>query len=461
MTDLQKLINKGESDTLEFKENFNKEVVLTAGSFANTKGGTILIGVADGGDIVGTQISRETSRRWVNNITQSTEPMLIPEIDAREINGKKVAIIGIKEFPIKPVAVRGRCYRRVGTSNRLMAPQEIAEMHLDSRGTSWDKSPARHASLDDLDLGIINKYIKRANDTGRRKIEDSEDPIQVLEKLDLLTEGRPSWAAVLLFSKKPQRFLSQAVIHCGRFKKDTIVIDDRMVQGPVMDQIDEAIDFIRKNINVEFVMTGRPQREQVWDYPLNALREALINAVCHRDYAIPSNVEIRIYDDRLVVWSPGGLPLGITLDDLLKPHSSKLRNKGIGGVFYDVGLIEQWGSGIDKMVSLSQAAGLPEPTFEEYQGFQVTFRKDIYTEEYLKNIGLNERQVEAVMYAKERGRITNKEYREISGVTDRTALRDLNTICEVGVFRRIGVTGRKTEYILTRHKPDKGDNIPT
>jgi ATP-dependent DNA helicase RecG len=138
----------------------------------------------------------------------------------------------------------------------------------------------------------------------------------------------------------------------------------------------------------------------------------VINAVCHRDYTAASNTEVRIYDDELIVWNPDGLPLGLTVEDLYKPHPSILRNKGegVGGIFYDMGLIEQWGSGIDKMRMACQKAGIPEPKFEEHQGVRVIFRKDIYTEEYLRKIGLNERQIKAVTYVKEKGKITNKEY---------------------------------------------------
>jgi ATP-dependent DNA helicase RecG len=195
-------------------------------------------------------------------------------------------------------------------------------------------------------------------------------------------------------------------------------------------------------------MTGEPEREQIWEYPLDALREAVINAVCHRDYTISSNVEIRIFDDKLTVWSPGGLPLGITIADLFKPHSSALRNKGIAGIFYDVGLIEQWGSGIDKMRKNCIKAGIPEPQFEEHQGFKVIFRKDIYTEEYLRNLGLNERQIKAVGYVRERGKITNKEYREIFGVAERTARTDLSELFAKNIFEKAGEQGKKTEYFL-------------
>ncbi|HJH30665.1 MAG TPA: hypothetical protein C5S50_00365 [Methanosarcinaceae archaeon] len=167
-----------------------------------------------------------------------------------------------------------------------MSAQEVAQMHLHSTGMRWDKYPAKDANLSDIDIENVKRYIKKAKETGRKKIGDDEEPMKVLEKMSLITQGQPTWAAILLFSNETNRFISQAAIHCGRFKEKNIVIDDRMIVGTVFEQIDEAMDFIRKNINVEFVMTGKPERDQIWDYPLEALREALINAVCHRDYTI-------------------------------------------------------------------------------------------------------------------------------------------------------------------------------
>jgi ATP-dependent DNA helicase RecG len=345
MNEIRQMIENGESETTEFKENFDKEAVETAVAFANTKGGVILIGISDKGEIKGIQIGRSTLKNWTNQISQSTEPSIIPDILDNVIDKKHIVVIRIPEFPIKPASVKGRCLRRVGNSNRAMTPQEIAQIHLHSTGVSWDKLPVSDASLKEIDFEKVKRYITRANETGRRKIQEDENPSRVLEKLELIKEEKPTWAAILLFHKHPQRFLSQGVIHCGRFKEETIVIDDRMIEGTVIEQVDETMDFIRKNINVRFVMTGKPAREEIWDYPLEALREAVINAVCHRNYTISSNTEVRIYDDKLIVWSPGGLPFGITLADLYKPHSSVLRNKGIGSVFYDMGWIEQWEAG--------------------------------------------------------------------------------------------------------------------
>jgi ATP-dependent DNA helicase RecG len=433
-----------ESDTVEFKESFDREAVVAAGAFANTRGGTIFIGITDRGDVIGAQIGTESLREWANTISQSTEPRLIPEMDAVSCEGKPVAAIRIKENPLKPVAVRGRCYRRVGTSNRVMQPHEIAEMHLQSIGSSWDLTPVPKATLADLDTAKVADYIKKANETGRRSIASGESPQAVLEKIGLARDGIPSWAAILLFGKDPQRFVSQAVMHCGLFDTDEIsVLDDRMAAGTITGQVDDAMEFIRKNIRVAFVMTGEPERKQVWDYPAEALREAVINAACHRDYTISSATEIRIFRDSLRVWSPGGLAPGITLPELFSSHASVLRNKGIAQVLYDIGWIERWGSGIQKMRSASADAGLPEPVFHEDRGFSVIFRKDVFDRNYLVQAGLSERQISAVLYARETGKITNSDYQRIAGVSPATARRDLKNLVDKNIFimrgRRKGI----------------------
>jgi ATP-dependent DNA helicase RecG len=156
------------------------------------------------------------------------------------------------------------------------------------------------------------------------------------------------------------------------------------------------------------------------------------------------------YDDRLTIRNPGILPLGITIEDLFKPYSSVLRNKGIGGIFYDMGWIEQWGSGIDKMCKACLKAGLPEPQFEELQGFQVTFRKNSFTEEYLRNLGMNERQIKALKYVKENGSITNKDYQIINDVSRQMATIELGELNKKRILERVGSVGKGTIYQLTK-----------
>jgi ATP-dependent DNA helicase RecG len=200
---------------------------------------------------------------------------------------------------------------------------------------------------------------------------------------------------------------------------------------------------------VRYEFEGKPRRKEVWEYPLEAIREAVINAVVHRDYTAPSNVQVEIYDDRIEIWNPGRLLPGIIIDDLYKKeHKSVIRNKLIAQIFYDIGHIEKYGSGTIKIIDFCKRGGIPLPEFKEVSGgFSVVLRKDIYTEEYLRNLGLNERQIQAVMYVKEKGKITNKGYREITGLSDEGARIDLNTLVEKKILLLRG-KGRSVHYIL-------------
>ena len=448
--DIEKFLKSGETESTEFKESFNKKTVETAAAFSNTRGGTIFIGVNNDGGLKGISIGKETLKDWSNKISQNTEPSVIPEIRIENVKGKCIVIIRVQEYPLKPVATRGRCFRRVANSNRQMSPQEIAQMHLISTGNSWDALPARDAAFDDIGLENVKSYIKASFAAGRRKFRPTEDPLEILEKLELLKDGKPTWAAILLFGKRPQSPLTQAQVHCGRFKNNVKIIDDQLFAGSIIDQVDEVMNFIRKHINVEFVISGRPRRDEIWDYPLDALREALINAVCHRDYSDTSDIQIKIFDGHIQAWNPGPLPFGITLEELYQPsHSSKPRNKLIAQVFYDLGLIERYGSGIQRMINACVEAGLPEPVFEEkFGGFMVTFRKDIFTEEYLRKLDLNERQIKGIIYIKEKGKITNKEYQKLTGIKDRLATIELNDMVDKKALKKYGTTGRGTYYSL-------------
>jgi len=446
---IDKILRSGESLTVEFKESFDRESLETVVAFANTRGGIILIGVDNNGIVKGISVGTNTMVNWSNQIYQVTEPTVIPELESVPINGKFVVIIKIKEYPLKPVSFRGRCFKRVSNSNRQMSPQEIAQMHLQSTGNSWDALPAAVADSDILDIVNIKNYILSSISSGRRNFANTAKPIEVLEKLELIKDNKPTWAALLLFGKNPQSPLTQATVHCGRFKGETKIIDDRLISGTIINQVDEVMNFIRKNTNVEFVITGKPQRDEIWDYPLEALREAVINAICHRDYSESSDIQIKIFDDSIHIWNPGGLPFDLTIDDLLDPtHSSKPRNKLIAQVFYDLALIERYGSGIQRMIADCVKAGLPEPDFEEkFGGFAITFNKDRLTEKNLSDLDFNERQIKAVIYVKENGKITNKKYREITGISDEGARIDLKGLLEKEILVSKG-KGRNVHYTL-------------
>jgi len=372
-----RLIKQGEGIDVEFKQSFQEETLQTIGAFANTCGGTILIGVNDNGVIVGTTVGKSTIREIQDKIVSCTDPRVIPEVETAVVKSHTIIVLRVSEYPVKPVSVKGRCYRRVGECNRQMVPVEIAEMHMGSTGASWDARVLEDRTIKDVNLSLVRHYVALARNIGRRNFPKGAKPADIMKKMELIRDGHPTWAAVLLFGKRPQSSFIQATVHCGRFRTAIDITDDRLIVGSIIDQIDETMDFLKKHINVRFVITGKPRRDEIWDYPLEALREAVVNAVCHRDYGSPADIQIKIFDDRIRIWNPGFLLHGLTVESLYQPtHASKLRNKLIAQVFYDLEIIERYGSGIQRILDFCQSAGLPAPTIEECTGgFLITFFK--------------------------------------------------------------------------------------
>ena len=225
-----------------------------------------------------------------------------------------------------------------------------------------------------------------------------------------------------------------------------------MIDGTIIEQVGKTINFIKKHLKVEFKFEGTPRRKEVWEYPLLALREAVINSIIHRDYTILANIQVEIYDDRIEIWNPGKLPVGITIKELYKKeHKSVIRNKLIANAFYDIGFIERYGSGTLRMIDLCKEQELPSPEFVEISGgFMVVFRKDVFTEDYLKNLGLNERQVSAVEYVKKKGKITNKEYQELTKISRITATRDLKEMVDKKILIIQGTGKRNLYYVMQK-----------
>ncbi len=375
--EIKSLLKTSESDILEYKKNFSRKVIESAVAFANTRGGTILIGVSDLGKPIGVTLGKESLNEWANELSSKTEPTIIPEIKVEEMEGKTIVAIQVAEYPIKPISTSGRCYRRVGNSNRRLTPKEIAELHLATTGSSWDALPASGKTLDDIDLGKVGKYMRLSTAIGRRKFSADLDPMDILRKLELVIENKPTWASILLFGKNPQSPLVQSTVHCGRFREEIHIMDDRLFDGSIHDQVDDVIDFLKKHINVKFIINGKPRRDEVWDYPLEALREGVVNAICHRDYSDNADIQIKVFDDRIQIWSPGFLPFNLTVEELYQAsHSSKPRNKLIAQIFYDLALIERYGSGIQRMIAACKKANLPNLEFKNFSGgFILTFYK--------------------------------------------------------------------------------------
>ena len=456
IADLKQRIAQGENATAEFKENFDQEVLETAVAFANTNGGVIFIGVSDNGEIRGITIGKETLRNWSNRIAQATEPRVVLEIESVDIGGKSVLLIRISESSLKPVSVRGVCYKRVGNSNRVMSPQEIAQMHLNATGQSWDQLLVTRAGMDDIDEKKVEWYLTRRETI--RNVSKPQDMSMAafLKNIKGISEdGTPTHAGLLFFSKHPlRRFFYNAQLRVVRFKGISVthpVIDRLDCFETLWENVNAAEEFIRKNIRLLSLRTSRSfQRDDKFEYPLEALREAIINALIHRNYQETADVRVFIFDNRVEVINPGTFPEGVSPD----APTHKPLNPTLSQFMYDVGFIEQYGAGIRMMKRLSEEWGNKEPRYE-FHPLQTTiiFDSPIQESTFIEiddiSEQLNERQKNAFFYVQRHGQIATKKYVEINHVSRRVAYEELRDMTDKGLLAVDG-KGRGSKYILNR-----------
>lgn len=449
ITDIKNLLKAGESETVEFKKSFNDDVLEAIGAFSNARGGVVLIGIQDSGKICGFQIGKKTIEDIANRIQEATDPRIQPSISVFTFEYKKILAIQVARSNGIPISIRGRFYKRTGKNKQRMSHEEIMQRITTSTGLSWDAQAEPGASLNDLDFNLISSFIEAANKLGRRPIPQQTTLEESLRKLELIKDGTPTRAALLLFGENPDSYFSSAFLKIGRFRSPTIIVDDREVHGSLIQQLNETMAWFRDRLTTEFIITGKPEREVRWEYPLDAIREAVINVLCHRDFVNGAHSQIRLYDDRLEFWNAGSLPSPLTPEILFEEHDSIPRNRKIAEVFYYMGFIERWGSGTLRIAEALEKSGLPKPEFISEPGcFKLILYKPQLTDKQLKKMGLSERQMQAITYVREHGIITNSEYQSIANVSKSTATRDLNVLKEKDIFIFEGITGRGTVYKL-------------
>lgn len=401
-----------ESETLELKSSLSEkeEILETVSAFSNKKGGKILIGVEPSGNITGVTIGKNTIENLAGDIKQATDPKVFPDISVQKINSKEIIEISIPEYPIKPVFVKDKVFIRVGKSNQKASAEKIRLFINEQRKRYWD-SEASSVKLNEISAQKVKSFIRKYEEERDAALQGSKLTEAILKKLKLLRGKKPVNAAVLMFSKEPQLHFYNSLLRCARFKGNEAIdfVDMQDIGGTIIEQVPAALNFIRKHINIAAVIKGKPERENVWEIPRDALREAIINAICHRDYENTANVQIRIFDDRLEIWNPGLLPDNISIDELKKEHPSIPRNESIARCFYMIKYIEQWGTGTNRIVRLCKEAGIKEPEFKESGGsFIISFQRE-QIEKVRPQIKLTETQKRILEFLSKVGEASTEE----------------------------------------------------
>lgn len=434
-------LRRPEGKTLEFKRDASSPAGLlrTIVAFANTSGGTLLVGVEDGaGHVRGIKDPIALEERLTNQISDSISPRILPEIEI--LSYRSTHVVSIEVFPSQTrphfmtrAGIDGGTYVRVGSSNRRADKPLIQEMQRFTRGETFDERPMPELDSEAIDF---------------RAASESFAPVRKLRRKDLETlrlvtthQGRqvPTVGGILLFGSDRLKNFPDAWIQVGRFKgkSRTQIVDHAELRSHLLDAIEEAIEFVEKH-STHGADIGRVRRIERWSLPPAAVREAVINAIVHADYAQQgAPIRLALFEDRLEVENPGLLPFGLTVADL-PLGISKLRNRTLGRVFHELGLVEHWGSGVQRMITVCREAGVGEPVFEEIGlRFRVTFPfertgapvLDATDEAILELVDVSE------------GSATREVAKGI-GLTPRATRTRLAALVERGLVREIG-TGPK------------------
>lgn len=435
-----------ESQNIEWKRSWHDDYLKWVCGFANAVGGIIFIGKDDNGLVTHLEDYRNLLEAIPNKIREHLG--IIAQVNLHQEKGAHYLEIVVPPYTV-PVSLRGRYYYRTGSTKLELTGNSLNEFLLQKSGKTWDNVPEAGATFADIDTNSVQSFIKDAERSGRMPDVSDLSTEELFEKLRLTDNGILKRAAIILFGKDPNRFYPNVMVKIGRFGNDDADLRFQETEEGNLIQLLKSVPnqlnhkFFTKQIDFEGM-----QRVEKGEYPVAALREMLLNALVHRTY-MGSMVQLRVYDNKLTLWNEGNLPEGMALESLKRHHISRPRNPIIADICFKAGYIDSWGRGTLKIINSCKDAGLPEPTITALDGgILVSLFKDKYSIEQLKSLGLNERQITAVEYVKANGKITNKEYQSLTGLSRETASRDLKTLIELDILNDSGVKGAGAFYEL-------------
>ncbi|MCC5945312.1 MAG: putative DNA binding domain-containing protein [Bernardetiaceae bacterium] len=436
-----------EQQNIEYKQSWHDDYLKWICGFANAQGGVIFIGKDDSGNVVDVADYKKLMDDIPNKIRNAMGIMV--EVNLHEENGNNFIELITQPYSV-PISLRGRYYYRSGSTKQELTGVPLNEFLLKKSGRTWDDVIEPRANFDDIDEKAVHIFLKASENAGRLPESHNLSIPELFEKLRLTENSQLKRAAIVLFGKDPGRFYPNTFVKIGRFGNDDADLKfQETEEGNLIALLQEVLNQLNRKFLTRSIEFEGMHRIEKGEYPVAAIREMLLNALVHRNY-MGASIQIRVYDDKISIWNEGTLPEGLTLDALKRSHSSRPRNPIIADVCFKGGYIDAWGRGTIKIIDTCKQAALPEPEMIELDGgFSVTLFKDNITPEKLNKLGLNDRQVKAVLIVKEQGKITNSKYQELFDVSKATATRDLTQLVEhFALLDKIGQTGVGTAYIL-------------
>lgn len=441
--DVGSLLAGGEGEAVEFKTSLSdsRRIIETIAAMATRGGGVVLIGVRDDGSVVGAHLGPGEQERLVQQVLANTDPRVYVALTSPTVDGKPVLCIAVPPGD-GPHLAFGRAFHRVGKATVAMSRDEFERRLLDRLRESggFERRLAEGIDATALDEAAARHWFERARSRLEPKARD-EGVLQLAERLRLARSGQLTVGGVLLFGRSPQGPFPQAVIR-ARVERGALT-DSASIEGPLWRQIDDAVSFVAKNLKVktEIGASGRVERPEL---PLVAVREAVANAVAHRDYRSTAPIQLVLTEQQLTVWNPGHFPAPITAALLRERHPSVPTNPLIARALYLAGYIEEWGTGSLRIIEAMAENGNPAPTFEGGgdEGVRVSLPLVAPVDPQ------SERARVALRRFKSGKPFSSRDYASAARVSVRTAGLDLKALEGQGLVKRVGV-GRATRWVRT------------
>jgi ATP-dependent DNA helicase RecG len=447
-----------ETQHIEWKESWRDEYLKWISGFANAEGGVLVIGKDDAGKVVGIADAKKLLVDLPNKV-QSVLGILVA-VNLRKSGGKEYIEIVVDPYPY-PVSYKGEYHVRSGSTKQELKGAALDQFLLKKQGRHWDEVPVPRTFVRDLDTKVLAWFRVQARKSKRLTADIvNESNTALLDKLHLVDGRNLKRAAVLLFHPDPERFVSGAYIKIGYFDNNVDLRYQDEVHGDLFAQGSQTIEILTKKYLKALISYEGVQRIETYPVPDAALREALLNAIVHKDYASAIPLQISVYPDKLMIWNPGRLPSDWTVKKLLTKHASRPFNPGVASAFFRAGLIESWGRGVEKMVAACTDAGVPGPTFRAEEGglwtefqFSAAYVRAMAptappTQETTQKTTQETTQEKILRMLKAKPTITRRELAEKLSLTEDGVKYHLQKMRTEGRIRHVGPTKAGTWEVL-------------
>ncbi len=362
-----------ESQNIEYKESWRDEYIKWICGFANANGGIIYIGINDKGDVLGV----EDAKKLLEEIPNKSKDILgiLVDVNLKTNSNLTYLEIVVEPYPY-PVSFKGQYYYRSGSTKQELKGAALDKFILQKQGKHWDSVPQLNIKVNDLSKSAFDSFKNRAKETKRVTSDVLKDKPQILlEKLYLKTDtGYYKRATLLLFHPFPEKFITGAYVKIGFFNSDDDLVFQDEIHGHLFEQVEKTLDLLLTKYLKATISYKKLNRIEQYPIPETAIREALINAIVHKDYSSGNPIQISLYANKLIIWNDGQLPNDWTVERLKTKHPSRPFNPEIANCFFRAGLIEAWGRGTIKIINDCRQAKVSSPVFKyELSSFVVEF----------------------------------------------------------------------------------------